>query len=287
MNYHRSTHGEYSGFSLVELSIVLVILGLLVGGVLSGQSLIRAAEMRAASTEVSRYITAVQTFRDKYFAIPGDMANAHLFWGPRDGGNGYGADCRMETNATGTCSGNGNGLMIMYDGVDPDASSYTFENYLAWDHLAKAGLIEGTYTGNGANVVGNTICVNASAGSVPGCNVPRSKMASNGMWNFAYYGSLTGHPYLFDGAYGHILMLNTGPGWINPLGGLLTPAEVWNIDSKVDDGRPATGNLVVSRWNNCTTGAVSTANPGPNEYLLNPPSWAAGTRCVPIIRNLF
>ncbi|PZP83692.1 MAG: type II secretion system protein, partial [Azospirillum brasilense] len=56
------------GFSLVELSIVLVILGLLTGGILGGQSLIRAAELRTISTDANRYITAAQTFRDKYFA---------------------------------------------------------------------------------------------------------------------------------------------------------------------------------------------------------------------------
>ena len=68
-----------SAFSLVELSIVLVILGLLVGGVLSGQSLIRAAELRSVTTEYSRYTTAISSFRDKYFALPGDMSNATSF----------------------------------------------------------------------------------------------------------------------------------------------------------------------------------------------------------------
>lgn len=62
---------QCKAFSLVELSIVLVILGLLTGGILAGQSLIRAAELRAVSTEYSRYITATQSFRDKYFAVPG------------------------------------------------------------------------------------------------------------------------------------------------------------------------------------------------------------------------
>jgi prepilin-type N-terminal cleavage/methylation domain-containing protein len=282
--------GKRSAFSLVELSIVLVILGLLVGGVLSGKSLIRAAEMRAVSSEVSRYVTAVQTFRDKYMAIPGDMANAHLFWGARDGGNGYGGDCRLETNATGTCSGNGNGRIVSYDGVDPDASSYTFESYLAWDHLARAGLIEGTYTGNGANIAGNTICVDASNGSVPGCNVPRSKLAANTMWNFVFYGNLTSHPYLFNGDYGHSLQLTRGPGWINPINGLLSPEEVWNIDTKVDDGRPATGRLVASRRDGqCLVGnpGLTATNPGTNQYQLSLPSWAVGTTCVPVVRNLF
>ena len=70
-----------NGFSLVELSIVLVILGLLTGGILGGQALIRAAELRAATTESQRYLAAINSFRDKYFALPGDMAIATRFWG--------------------------------------------------------------------------------------------------------------------------------------------------------------------------------------------------------------
>jgi prepilin-type N-terminal cleavage/methylation domain-containing protein len=59
-----------AAFSLVELSIVLVILGLLTGGILTGQNLIRAAELRAVVTEFNRYQTAVRTFEDKYSPFP-------------------------------------------------------------------------------------------------------------------------------------------------------------------------------------------------------------------------
>ncbi|MGB1540395.1 MAG: prepilin-type N-terminal cleavage/methylation domain-containing protein, partial [Rickettsiales bacterium] len=65
-----------AGFSLVELSIVLVILGLLTGGILGGQSLIRAAELRSVSKEYEKYQTAINIFKDKYFALPGDFNNA-------------------------------------------------------------------------------------------------------------------------------------------------------------------------------------------------------------------
>jgi Tfp pilus assembly protein FimT len=51
-----------NGFSSVELAIVLVILGLLVGGILAGQSLIRAAEIRGITTDMTRFNTATQTF---------------------------------------------------------------------------------------------------------------------------------------------------------------------------------------------------------------------------------
>lgn len=83
------------GFSLVELSIVLVILGLLTGGILAGQSLIRAAELRSYITDVQRYPAAVNAFKDKYFAYPGDMANATKFWGAL-GGDGTGNDAACQ-----------------------------------------------------------------------------------------------------------------------------------------------------------------------------------------------
>ena len=77
-------------FSLVELSIVLVILGLLVGSVLAGQSLIRAAELRSVATEYNKYVTASRTFRDRYFGLPGvliwkQLANAGLIEGTYSG----------------------------------------------------------------------------------------------------------------------------------------------------------------------------------------------------------
>jgi prepilin-type N-terminal cleavage/methylation domain-containing protein len=69
------------GFTLVELSIVLVILGLLAGGVLAGQGLIRAAELRSITTDQQRFLIAIRAFRDQYRSLPGDMPNATLVWG--------------------------------------------------------------------------------------------------------------------------------------------------------------------------------------------------------------
>jgi prepilin-type N-terminal cleavage/methylation domain-containing protein len=61
------------GFTLIEMSIVLVIIGLIVGGVLVGQDLIRAAHVCAEITQIEKFNTAVNTFYGKYQALPGDM----------------------------------------------------------------------------------------------------------------------------------------------------------------------------------------------------------------------
>lgn len=73
-SFSSSKSATKLGFTLIELSIVLVIIGLIVGGVLVGQDLIHAAGVRAQITQIERYNRAVNTFRGKYNGqFPGDM----------------------------------------------------------------------------------------------------------------------------------------------------------------------------------------------------------------------
>ena len=58
------------GFTLIELSIVLVIIGLIVGGVLLGRDLIHAAEVRSVISDVERFRTAALTFQENMVACP-------------------------------------------------------------------------------------------------------------------------------------------------------------------------------------------------------------------------
>lgn len=243
-------------FSLVELSIVLVILGLLTGGILAGQSLIRAAELRAIPTEVSRFNAAVMAFRDKYFALPGDMSNATKFWNAAASCPG---DHTTPATGTATCDGNGNGFIS-------NASNWN-ETWRAWQHLANAGLIEGSYTG----VPGSADAFLGVAGS----NMPRSKAATNAGYAYAVLQNYTVDttPY-FRGNYGNTLHWGGGNGVDEAP--FLKPEEAWNIDTKMDDGKPSTGAMrsymlatrACADSNDATVAAYQLTNATPSCNLL-------------------
>lgn len=114
---------NYKAFTLIEISIVLVIIGLLVGGVLVGQELIRAAQLRSIVRDVEKYRTAVYTFRLKYNAIPGDMQNATSFF-------------------VGVVNGNGDGIIEGHEDM-----TQKYEHVSAWEHLMLADLVAGAYDG--------------------------------------------------------------------------------------------------------------------------------------------
>lgn len=228
-------------FSLIELSIVLVILGLLAGGILAGQSLIRAAELRSYASDIRRYNSSYITFRDKYMAIPGDMRNATSFWGVL-AGTGSDSTCQ-DTAATGsaTCNGSGDGI------IDTSAVMYD-ERFRFFQHLANAGLIEGSYTGKTTGASGSfTLSVTS--------NVPQLK------------GNLTVTPVAIAATPGAVGSFSFST---MPIGNylelrdssgsccMMRPDEAWAMDSKLDDGLPAYGAVAgpQSSWTaspNCTS----------------------------------
>lgn len=108
------------GFTLVELSIVIVIIGLIVAGVIGGQALVRQAKIKGVVTEVEKYRVALNSFRLEYNALPGDFENAQSFWG-----------------AGTVTNGDGNRLISA-------VHMNQVENLAAFEHLTMAGLIEGT-----------------------------------------------------------------------------------------------------------------------------------------------
>jgi prepilin-type N-terminal cleavage/methylation domain-containing protein len=265
------THAMKHGFSLVELSIVLVILGLLTGGILAGQSLIRASELRAITTEYQRYMTAAQTFRDKYFAYPGDMPNAVRFWGAQAGGTADGTDATcaaLTAAATGiaTCNGNGNGNI-----ADGAAATNAQETFRFWQHLGNAGLVEGTYTGV-------TAVAGQSYAAQRGVNIPASKYPNVG-WT-AINWSATAGVYWWTANWGNAFFAGANATNTISHGIVMKAEDVWNIDSKLDDGKPSQGKVWVQSWT-CTTAPDGTTYTGDYNLTLTSNS------CSLVFRNIF
>jgi prepilin-type N-terminal cleavage/methylation domain-containing protein len=113
-----------SGFTLIEIAIVLVIIGLLLGGVLKGQELITSARVRNIISQQDGAKAAYFGFQDRFRALPGDYTQAAAtIAGVSAGANGDG-DGQVETNGGTTAR----------------------EDILVWDHLSHAGFITGSYT---------------------------------------------------------------------------------------------------------------------------------------------
>lgn len=255
------------GFSLVELSIVLVILGLLTGGILAGQSLIRAAELRSVSSEFSNFSTATQTFRDKYFAKPGDFADATRFWGRQTSTSDCVTNSSATVNASGACDGNGNNSMDI-----PGAVSQSGEIFQFWRHLASAGLIEGAYSGvAGAGGVREGIA---------GSNAPASRLNS-GMWYTRTVVNV-GNSEIYNLDYGNMLQIGGFLAASVPTTGIMKPEEAWNIDTKMDDGRPAYGKVVAMKWDNACADASSNTDYDSNYRLTD-----SATQCSLAFRHVY
>lgn len=111
-----------SGFTLVEIAIVLVIIGLILGGVLKGQVLIDNAKYKNFGKQIESFRAAVATFQDMYQGLPGDLSNT----------------AALDAAAV---SGNGNGQI---QGGFCDAASE--ESCVVWSHLRYAGIISGDPT---------------------------------------------------------------------------------------------------------------------------------------------
>jgi len=127
---------QQGGFTLIEIAIVLVIIGLLLGGVLKGQELITAARVRNIISNQDGVKAAYFGFLDRYRALPGDYGQV---------------PARANIPGCAAClGGDGNGQI---SGAD--------EPQIVWEHLSKAGFITGSY-----------IYPTAGAGAIPTTNTP-------------------------------------------------------------------------------------------------------------------
>jgi len=116
------------GFTLVEIAIVLVIIGLLLGGVLKGQELINSAKVKNLANDFRTIPVFIYGYQDKFKRLPGDDPNA----ASRFGTNGKLASATGQTPGSGIIEGTWN------------STDTTSENVLFWQHVRLAGLAPGS-----------------------------------------------------------------------------------------------------------------------------------------------
>lgn len=243
-------------FSLVELAVVLVILGLLVGGILSGIALIHLAQLRSVVTEHSTILTAVNGFRDKYLALPGDFNGATAVWKWQLYGD---STCINRVSATaaedGACDGNSNGII---DHSDGSSNSGYYETSQFWYHLSRAGLLSANVRGSAAGIA----------------DIPSQDYKSrypSGFWSASSYagpaGNNWGAPDFFEAVppVGNIMAFGHYWGNSNMTSEPLMPnADAFWIDTKLDDGKPYSGSVIIpANW------IVPNCGDGTTDYLLS------------------
>lgn len=208
---NMKTDGQ-AGFTLVELAVVMIIIGLLIGGILKGQELIANAQITGTAAAVKGIDAATTTFRDTFAAMPGDITNP---------------DERLPNCAAGSnCAapGNGNSRVEATGGGSITAGSSN-EMDTFWLHLAAADLITG---------------IDPSLGNAFGGNYPSAPIGGG---FFAGYDNTAGGLGANAGSRaGHYLILNDNPGGA-PAGTALSALQAARLDRKLDDGVPDTGTV--------------------------------------------
>jgi len=234
----QGTHG-ISGFTLIELSIVLVIIGLIIGGILVGQDLVRSSYVRAQITQIEKYNTAVNDFRDKYGGIPGDLALtlANQF--------GFTSTSCLGDGSAPLGGRNGNGL-IEGAGLAAPLAALMGENLLFWTDLSAVHLIDGSFPGGGATYVG------CPGGSLNLTTTPGSAYLGDYIPPAKIGGGIFVHVYSTTGANWYLLSQIPSFQGVNSQvkGNPVIPVFLsYQMDSKVDDGLPTAGNVqAVNVW---------------------------------------
>jgi prepilin-type N-terminal cleavage/methylation domain-containing protein len=232
-----------NGFTLIELSIVLVVIGLVIGGVLVGQDLVSSAGVRAQISQIAKVQTAVNAFRGKYGYLPGDIPNpvagqySFIARGPYPG------------------DGDGDGIILCNPLRIPTATYGNLgacgESAMFWRDLSFANMMDGnfataTYLPPGADVIGSAV----------DNYLPRAKIGGymyvwSGGWMNG--GGRDGKNYLGISPVGLINTVGGINSSTNPLanapGAGLRVEQAFAIDSKVDDGMPQAGKIMAMYLN--------------------------------------
>jgi prepilin-type N-terminal cleavage/methylation domain-containing protein len=242
-----------SGFTLIELSISLVIIGLLVTSVVAATKARDNSILNSIMEDMNKLSFAFNGFKTIYLSIPGDFATA-----------------TNTFSASTIADGNGNGYI----------DNNTAESVLALQHLALGGMIAGSYCNNWTK---SATCLNympsraakntdgfyfASTSSTPGANFSVFDKNTNSSYN-----SMVVYARLFDSNSNAIYDQLPAEATY----AILSPKDAFMLDNKYDDAKPQTGNLIAADGSNTSGGCLSGSS-----YLI---TTKAGCYIANIISN--
>ena len=255
----RPVAGEYKdatrrqrGFTLIELSIVLTIIGLIVGGILKGQELINNARIKTQVAQIDSIKSAVLTFQDRYGYLPGDFNNASS----------------LGFTTSGSIDGDGNGYIAASGSTSASAAAApTTESIMAWPELSATNLLGGYYVPANETLAG---IANAEANAyMPG------KITGSRLWLATF--TDTQYPKIGTLAIRLQKEISTT---VVPATGLTAP-DMYGLDAKYDDGLPLSGSIsVVGSLTGATSGCIS-ADSATGTYL-SAASNSTSAACVPL-----
>ncbi len=216
---------------------MLVIIGLIVGSVLVGQSLIQAAAVRAQISQIEKYQTAVNTFRGKYGYLPGDIKDPDA------------SSFGFQARGTNPGQGDGNGVIEGSNGTaggNVGIEQLGGETLMFWVDLTTAGLIPDGL--NTATATGQ-FHVSSSAFSAyfPLARIGQGNyiyVYSGGRWNGVTWTKTSTNYYGLSA----LTLIDSGGHWptSNPA---LTVSQAYAIDKKIDDGMPTSGAILAAYTN--------------------------------------
>ncbi|MBA8667911.1 type II secretion system protein [Holosporaceae bacterium 'Namur'] len=198
------------GFTLLETSIVLVIIALIFSLVTYAAGLIKQTQTKSLITELSQYQQIIEAFRTRYLALPGDFANAYYAFGDA---------CASSAS---DCNGNSNGI------IEGNSTVNDVEALRAWQHLYLAGFLSTAYPGI-ATVSGQSdIGVNIPPSAWPGAGIELNASATT-------QNGINGNAIQVAGFASSSAAKSAN---------IMTPLDAWNIDSKIDDGIGKKGKIL-------------------------------------------
>ncbi len=242
------------GFTLVEMAIVLVIVGLLVGGILKGQEIVNNGRVKVQVAQIDAVKAAVQTFWDKFSFYPGDDPQASLQLGIDKSFNGDGNGIVATNTAT--------------PSADPDSTgeAASTEPNAVWYELQSANLLSGVETNSPGATASNTANFNMLG-----------KMGTSYL-TYADFsvptgtGSSTANKMVRIAGIANPTVLTTANG------PAMREQDAAQIDIKYDDGLPETGQILATSYSaalNCCGAGACTASTSSTYGLQNTANTAA------------